>query len=29
LVGETCDKVMRGDVLDVRIILGCPTVEAR
>lgn len=29
LVGETCDKVLRGDVLDVRIILGCPTVEAR
>jgi len=29
LTGKTCDAVMRGDVLDVRIILGCPTVEAR
>ena len=29
LLGNTCQSVMRGDVLDVRIILGCPTVEAR
>jgi hypothetical protein len=29
LLGETCARVMRGDVIDVRIILGCPTIEAR
>lgn len=29
LLGDTCDKVLRGDVLGVRIILGCPTIEAR
>ena len=29
LIGETCAKVLNGDVLEVRIILGCPTVEAR
>lgn len=29
LLGETCAKVLNGDVLDVRIILGCPTIEAR
>lgn len=29
LTGKTCDSVLRGDVLDVRIILGCPTIEAR
>lgn len=29
LVGETCRRVMSGDVLDVRIITGCPTVEPR
>jgi len=29
LIGDTCARVMRGDVMDVRIILGCPTIEAR
>jgi len=29
LVGEACSKVLNGDVLDVRIIAGCPTVEPR
>ena len=29
LLGETCASVMNGDVLNVRIILGCPTIEAR
>lgn len=29
LLGETCNSVMRGEVLDVRIILGCPTIETR
>jgi hypothetical protein len=29
LVGTACSKVLAGDVLDVRIIAGCPTVEPR
>lgn len=29
LLGQSCDKVLSGDVLDVRIITGCPTVEPR
>ena len=29
LLGAACDKVLNGDVLDVRIIAGCPTVEPR
>jgi hypothetical protein len=29
LLGTACDKVLSGDVLDVRIITGCPTVEPR
>lgn len=29
LLGQACDKVLSGDVLDVRIITGCPTVEPR
>ncbi len=29
LLGSTCAKVLAGDVLDVRIIAGCPTVEPR
>ncbi len=29
LLGEACSKVLNGDVLDVRIIAGCPTVEPR
>ena len=29
LLGEACAKVLAGDVLDVRIITGCPTVEPR
>lgn len=29
LVGDTCDRVLRGDFLDVRIILGCPTIDTR
>lgn len=29
LLGEACKKVLSGDVLDVRIITGCPTVEPR
>jgi hypothetical protein len=29
LLGDSCKKVLAGDVLDVRIITGCPTVEPR
>lgn len=29
LLGEACTKVLAGDILDVRIITGCPTVEPR
>ena len=29
LMGTACSKVLNGDVLDVRIIAGCPTVEPR
>jgi hypothetical protein len=29
LLGDACTKVLNGDVLDVRIITGCPTVEPR
>ena len=29
LLGSACSKVLAGDVLDVRIIAGCPTVEPR
>lgn len=29
LLGDTCSKVMNGDVLGVRIIAGCPRVEPR
>jgi hypothetical protein len=29
LLGDSCKKVLSGDVLDVRIITGCPTVEPR
>jgi hypothetical protein len=29
LLGQACTKVLSGDVLDVRIITGCPTVEPR
>ncbi len=29
LLGDSCTKVLAGDVLDVRIITGCPTVEPR
>lgn len=29
LLGTACEKVLSGDVLDVRIITGCPTVEPR
>jgi len=29
LLGDSCAKVLNGDVLDVRIITGCPTVEPR
>lgn len=29
LLGQACEKVLAGDVLDVRIITGCPTVEPR
>lgn len=29
LLGSSCAKVLSGDVLDVRIIAGCPTVEPR
>ena len=29
LLGDSCAKVLAGDVLDVRIITGCPTVEPR
>ena len=29
LLGDTCTKVMNGDVLGVRIIAGCPRVEPR
>jgi hypothetical protein len=29
LLGDTCNKVMNGDILDVRIISGCPRVEPR
>lgn len=29
LLGSACSKVLAGDVLDVRIITGCPTVEPR
>jgi von Willebrand factor type A domain len=29
LVGDACDRVKNGDVLDVRIIAGCPRVEPR
>jgi hypothetical protein len=29
LLGTACDRVLSGDVLDVRIITGCPTVEPR
>jgi hypothetical protein len=27
LIGAACDKVKNGDVLDVRVIVGCPTVQ--
>lgn len=26
LEGETCDRVLAGDVLDIRLVAGCPTV---
>lgn len=29
LVGEACARVKRGDVLDVRIIAGCPRIEPK
>jgi hypothetical protein len=29
LLGDSCTKVLAGDILDVRIITGCPTVEPR
>lgn len=29
LLGNSCNRVMNGDVLDVRIIAGCPRVEPR
>lgn len=29
LLGSACTKVLEGDVFDVRIITGCPTVEPR
>ena len=29
LLGDACARVTRGDVLDVRIIVGCPRVELR
>lgn len=29
LTGSVCDRVMSGDVLDVRVIAGCPTVIAK
>lgn len=29
LVGDTCARVLNGDVLDVRIIVGCPTIKPR
>ncbi len=29
LVGAACERVMSGDIFDVRIIAGCPTVETR
>ena len=29
LLGSACSRVLSGDVLDVRIIAGCPTVEPR
>jgi hypothetical protein len=29
LLGDTCSKVMNGDVLGVRIIAGCPRIEPR
>ena len=29
LLGTACSQVLNGDVLDVRIIAGCPTVEPR
>ena len=29
LLGSACAKVLDGDVLNVRIIAGCPTVEPR
>jgi hypothetical protein len=29
LLGSSCSKVLAGDILDVRIITGCPTVEPR
>jgi hypothetical protein len=29
LLGAACSKVLAGDVLDVRIIAGCPTIEPR
>jgi hypothetical protein len=29
LLGDSCKKVLSGDVLDVRIITGCPTVQPR
>ena len=27
LVGSSCDQVMSGDVLDVRVVAGCPTLQ--
>lgn len=29
LLGQACEQVLSGDVLDVRIITGCPTIEPR
>ena len=29
LLGKACERVLAGDVLDVRIIAGCPTIEPR
>jgi hypothetical protein len=26
VLGAACDRIMNGDVLDVRVISGCPTV---
>jgi hypothetical protein len=26
ILGDTCEKIMAGDVLDVRVVAGCPTV---